>query len=401
MNERPERASYDVVVVGGAIMGSSLAWWLTELRYPGTVLVVERDGTYAQAATSHTNSCMRQQFSHPLNVRVSRFAAEFVLNLRARMGGDERVPELSIRSFGYLYLAADEEGADTLRANRAVQVAEGAQTRLLVPDEIAAAYPFIRTDDVVLGSINTLDEGLWDGSAVFEAWRRQARERGVEYAANEVVAMDMAPGGERVEAVRLASGERVRCGAVVDAAGPRGAGVAAMAGIALPVEPRIRFSWVFRAEAPLPRDLPLTIDPSGVHVRENGGGTYLAGAGPLVDAAREPDDFAMDAELWMDRVWPALAHRVPSFERIRVLSEWAGHYDFNTLDQNAVLGPHPKVANFHFMNGFSGHGLQQSPAMGRGLAEWLTYGAYRTLDLAPFHFDRIAANRPLPERAII
>lgn len=169
----------------------------------------------------------------------------------------------------------------------------------------------------------------------------------------------------------------------------------------MPVEPRKRYSWIFKADKPLDQELPLTIDPSGVHVRENGGGTYLAGGHGDIDAAADPDDFSMDHTLWEGKIWPAIAARIPQFEAIKVTSEWTGHYAYNTLDQNAITGPHPEISNFLFLNGFSGHGLQQSPAMGRGTAELLTYGEYRTLDLTPFHFDRISANRPIIEKAVI
>jgi glycine/D-amino acid oxidase-like deaminating enzyme len=236
---------------------------------------------------------------------------------------------------------------------------------------------------------------------VFDWWRRQARERGVEYIANEVVAMTRSADGARIDSVTLASGQVVGCGQVVNASGPRAARTAAMAGIDLPVEPRKRFSWVFRAEQPLDRDLPLTIDPSGVHVRENGGGTYQCGGHADYDPAVEYDDFTMDHTLWESHVWPILAARIPQFEAIKVTSEWAGHYAMNVFDHNAILGPHPQVRNLVFLNGFSGHGLQQSPAMGRGTAEWLTYGEYRTLDLSPFGFDRILSNTPLIEKAVI
>ena len=398
----PTRASYDVVIVGGAMMGASTAWYLaSDPDFDGSVLVVERDPSYADCSTAHTTSCMRQQFSTELNVRISQYAADVVKNFRHHMGGDERVPELSIRSFGYLYLAADEGFAAVLRANREVQVAAGAATRLLSPDEIRREYPFYALDDIVLGSINTVDEGYWDATAVFDGWRRGSRERGVEYVANEVVAMTTDAAGRRVRSVTLASGERVACGHVVNASGPRAALTARMAGIELPVEPRKRLSWIFSAERPLDRDLPLTIDPSGVHVRENGGGTYQAGAHGSPDPAVEPDDFAMDPTLWEEHVWPRLAARIPAFEAIRVTREWAGHYAMNVFDHNAITGPHERVANFLFLNGFSGHGLQQAPAMGRGTAEWLIHGEYRTLDLRPFHHDRIGRGEPLLERAVI
>lgn len=396
----PKRDSYDVVIIGGAIMGSSTAWFLTDTAdFDGSVLVIERDPTYEFASTSLSNSCIRQQYSTTLNVRISQFGADFYSSLRARMGGDERVPELTIRSFGYLYLADTDAFADVLRANHAVQVAAGAGTRLMTADEIAAAYPFYNVDDIVLGSHNMVNEGYFDGVTMFDWWKRQARERGVEYISNEVTAITRT--GDRIDSVTLNTGEVIACGQLVNATGPRAARTAKMAGIDVPVEPRKRYSYIFTAEKPLDRDLPLTIDPSGVHVRENGGGTYLAGGHPDDDPAVDPADFTMDHMFWEAEVWPAIATRIPQFEAIKVTREWAGHYAYNTLDQNAITGPHPDVANFIFVNGFSGHGLQQSPAMGRGTAEWLTYGQYRSLDLTPFHYDRILANQPILERAVI
>ncbi len=399
---KPTRDSYDVIIVGGAIMGSSTAWFLTDNPdFDGTVLIVERDPSYENSSTAHTNSCMRQQFSTELNVRISQFAADYVKNLRQHMGNDERVPELSIRSFGYMYLADTEDFAAVLRESLAVQHGAGAKTQLMTPEEIKAAYPFYNVDDIVLGSINLHDEGFWDATAVFDWWRRQARERGVEYIANEVVSMTKNAAGTRVESVTLSTGETVACGQVLNASGPRAARTAKMAGIDVPVEPRKRFSWIFSAEQPLDRDLPLTIDPSGVHVRENGGGTYQCGGHSDIDPAVEYDDFEMDHSIWENHVWPILATRVPQFEAIKIQSEWGGHYAYNVFDHNAIMGPHTEVENFIFLNGFSGHGLQQSPAMGRGTAEWLTYGEYRSLDMTPFNYARIVENRPIIEKAII
>lgn len=146
--------------------------------------------------------------------------------------------------------------------------------------------------------------------------------------------------------------------------------------------------------------MPLTIDPSGVHMRSEGS-YYLAGCPPHVDLAVDYDDFVQDHSLWMDKVWPAIAARIPQFESIKLINSWAGHYAFNTFDQNAIMGPHTEVENFIFVNGFSGHGFQQSPAMGRGTAEWITYGEYRSLDLSPFNYKRIVDNKPFVEKAVI
>jgi glycine/D-amino acid oxidase-like deaminating enzyme len=384
------------------MLGSSTAWFLgSNPDFQGRVLVIERDPSYAHAATSHTNSCIRQQFSSDLNVRISQFGAAFVQDLPHFMGADSGAPKLRIRNFGYMYLANTPAFARTLRQSHAVQARAGSGTQLMTPEDIARDYPFYAVDDLILGSINTVDEGYFDGITVFDWFRRRARKAGVDYLSNEVVAISRNPGGTRVESVTLASGEVIACGHVVNASGTRGAQVAALAGITIPIEPRKRHTWVFTAAARLPRDLPLTIDPSGVHVRQDTDTTFMAGGHADADPAVACDDFEMDHSLWQDHVWPALATRIPAFESIRVVREWVGHYDMNTLDQNAIVGPHPEVANFLFLNGFSGHGLQQAPAMGRGAAEWLTYGAWRSLDLSPLGFARIAESRPFVETAII
>lgn len=392
--------AYDVVIVGGAMYGSAVAWFLTDNPdFDGRILVIERDPTYANSATAHTNSCIRQQFSNPLNVKISQFGAEFINNFKAFMGDDPRVPELSVQNYGYLYLSDTEDFSAQLRAAQSVQTQAGAQTRLMTPEEIKAAYPFYNVDDILLGSINTLNEGYWDGGTVFDWWRRSARERGAEFVCGDVTAMTRT--GGRIDSVTLANGDVVACGTVVNATGPRGAVTAQMAGIDIPIEPRKRFTWIFSAENPLDQDLPLTIDPSGVHFRQDGPKTYLAGGHSGHDPAVDFDDFSMDYSLWEDKVWPTIATRVPQFEAIKVITEWAGHYDYNTLDQNAILGPHPEITNFYFLNGFSGHGLQQSPAVARGTVEHLVYGEYRSLDLSPFGFERIVLNRPFGETAII
>ena len=399
MDARPKRSSYDVIIIGGAIMGSSTAWFLTQNSdFDGRVLVVERDPSYEFSSTAHTNSCIRQQFSTKLNIQISQFAAAFIKELPERMA-DDRIPRLGVQNYGYMYLADTEEFANVLRANQDVQVAMGAETEILDPKEIAARYPFYQLEDIVAGSINLKDEGYWDGGTLFEWLRRKAVDNGAEYIANEVTAMDVK--GTRVDSVTLASGEVISCGQVVNATGPRAGKTAAMVGLDIPVEPRKRFTWIFEAEKPLPIELPLTIDPSGVHMRQDGPKTYLAGCPADPDPAVPFGDFAMDHGRWQDHVWPIIATRIPQFDAIRVITEWAGHYAYNTLDQNALLGALPEVENFVFQNGFSGHGLQQSPAMGRGTAEWLTYGEYRSLDLSPFDVGRVLANAPIVERAVI
>jgi len=401
MTQAPARTSYDVVIVGGAMYGSSVAWFLTDNPdFDGSILVVERDPTYAFTSTAHTNSCMRQQFSREINVRVSQFAADFVKNFRDHMGGDLRVPDVALHSFGYMYLADDADFAATLRESQKLQAACGAATKHMMPDQIARDYPFYNLDGIIAANHNKVDEGYFDGNTLFDWWKRSARERGVEFLSNEVVAMNRNAAGTNVDSVILKSGEVLGCGTVVNASGPRAVLTSRMAGIEIPVEPRKRYTFIFEAEKPLDRDLPLTIDPSGVHMRTDGT-YYLAGCPPDADPAVDYDDFTQDHSIWEDKVWPILATRVPQFEAIKLRNSWAGHYAYNTFDQNAILGPHTQVSNFIFVNGFSGHGFQQSPAMGRGTAEFITYGEYRALDLSPFNYDRIEKGDKFVEKAVI
>jgi len=397
----PLKSSYDVVIVGGAKFGSSVAWFLTDNPdFNGSILVVEKDPTYEFTSTSHTNSCMRQQFSREINVRISQFAAEFVNNFQEYFGNDPRVPPIPFESYGYMFLADNEAYANTLRENHKVQVQCGAGTKLMTPEEIKRDYPFYNLDDIVLGSHNLINEGYYDGNTVFDWWKRSARERGAEYIANEVVAMTKNSTGSCIESITLKSGEKIACGKVVNASGPRAVLTSRMAGIEIPVEPRKRYTYIFAAENKLDRALPLTIDPSGVHMRQEGE-YYLAGCPPDDDPAVDYDDFIEDHSLWQEKVWPVLATRVPQFEAIKLINSWAGHYAFNTFDRNAILGPHHEVENFIFVNGFSGHGFQQAPAMGRGTAELITYGEYRTLDLTPFNYERLVKAEKFVEKVVI
>jgi glycine/D-amino acid oxidase-like deaminating enzyme len=397
--DRPPVDGYDVVIVGGAIIGSAVAWFLSSNPdFNGSVLVVERDMTYANASTSHTNSCMRQQFSNPLNVKISQYAAEFVRNFRDELGGDPDVPDIFTHHFGYLYLADDEGFAKTLRDNQAIQADLGVATRILDPDELGRAFPFLNLDGIICGSHNPVDEGYFDSGTMFDHWRRHARRNGVQFLNGEVVGF--ARDGDEITGVQLASGQLVGCSAVVNAAGPRAGSVAALAGIDLPVEPRKRYTFVFNAAERPDRDVPLTIDPSGVHVRTDGD-AYMAGCAPEPDPTVDPDDFGFDHDLFVDKVWPVLANRIPAFERIKIATQWVGHYAHNTFDQNVIVGPHPQVTNFVFANGFSGHGLQQAPAIGRGVSEWLTYGSYRSLELGPLGYQRIVDDRTYAETALI
>ncbi len=377
----------DVLIAGGAVVGSPVAAHLAALGYRGRIVVVEPDPTFARAATALSASGIRRQFSNPLNVAISAYG---LAQIRAR--------GLAFHENGYLHLAASAAGEAELRRRHATQAAGGAEVALLDPAALRTRFPSLATADLRLGALGLSGEGWFDNMGLLAAYRAEARAGGVATVRDAVAGLALR--GGRVVGATLAGGGRIACGVFVDAAGGRGADLAAMAGLALPVERRKRTVFAFAAAAPPRESLPLTIDPSGVWFRPEGA-RFIAGGAPDPDPEVAPDDFEPRHEEWETLVWPALAARVPAFEALKLTGVWAGHYDMNTLDANAVVGPHPEVANFHFANGFSGHGLQQAPAIGRGLAELIATGAYRTLDLSPLGYARIAAGRPFTEAAVI
>lgn len=398
--------TYDVVIVGGAVMGSSIAYFLSANHdFKGSVLVVERDPTYAKASTSLSASAVRLQYSNPVNVEISKFGSAFIRNFATLMQVGDDKPDLGFHPGGYLFLAATPSQEQTLRENHEVQKAHGADVVLWGPDELAKALPHLNVDDIRLASYGRSGEGWFNNTGLMNGFRNKARAQGVDYVTDEVVAIGRT--GNRVNSVTLKSGAVVKAGTIVNASGPRGGRTARMAGIELPVEPRKRTLFVFDC-ATSPEGtarindgrVPLVIDSTGVHCRPEGR-YFLVGAVPEDDAAPDYDDFEPGYSEFEDIIWPALVHRSKSFESIKVIRQWAGHYDYNTLDQNAVVGRHPEVSNFVFCNGFSGHGLQQSPAAGRAVSELIAHGAYRTLDLAELGYERIVAGRPFLEKAII
>lgn len=400
------RDAYDVVIVGGAVIGSAVAYFLAaNPDFDGSILIIERDPTFATAATSLSSSSIRNQFSNPINVKIGRFGTEFIRNFAGTMQvGDDR-PDLGFQEGGYLFLAREVEQVRTLRENHAVQIACGADVVLWDRSELARAFPHLNVEDIELASYGRSGEGWFSNTGLMNGFRNKARALGADYLVDEVTGIRRE--GNRVDAVVLKSGPAIRAGIIVNASGPRAALTARMAGLDIPVEPRKRSLFVFDcAETPEGTAtinkgrLPLMIDPSGVFCRPEGR-YFLAGCAPVSDPAADWDDFTPRYEEFEEIIWPALAARAPAFEAIRVVNQWAGHYDFNTLDHNLVVGRHPEVTNFIFANGFSGHGLQQGPAAGRGISELIAYGEFRTLDLREVGYERILEGRPFLEKAVI
>lgn len=404
--------SADIVIVGGAAMGSSLAYHLAiHPGFTGRVVVIEKDATYARSASALSAASIRQQFSSAVNIRISLYGIAFLRTIGERLAVDGEAPAIDLHEGGYLYLAS-EAGAAILRENHALQIAEGADIALLDRAGLADRFPWLATgEDVVLGTHGTTGEGWFDGWGLLQALRRKARALGVDYVAGEVC--DIVRDGGRITQVVLADGTRIACGALVNCAGAGARALATKAGIDLPVVAKRRYVFTFTCRERLGA-FPLMIDTTGTYSRPEGetaqGRQFICGVSPdaLEDEGLDwrDDDPAtqeVDHSWFEERIWPALAARVPAFEAIRPGRAWAGPYDMCLLDHNALIGSAAPLGpdNLYLCNGFSGHGLQQAPAVGRGLAELLVDGRYTSLDLSDLAFARLAEGRRVLERNVI
>lgn len=388
-----------MVVIGGGVIGGAVSTFLA--RHPsftGTIAMIERDKTYEKASAPRSMGGIRQQFSTPENIRISQFAAEFLNNLPEYLSVNGDVPDVNFRENGYLFLASPETEA-TMRRIHDIQIKEGAEVELLTPDILSKRFPLINPDGIALASYGLAGEGFIDAFSLVQGFRKKARASGVTMIDAEATNISVKNG--HLESIALDSGEVISCGVAVNCAGYEAGTIASLAGVSLPVKPRKRCVYVLDARHEI-KDFPLMIDATGIFVRPEGA-YFLCGLSPEddEDVDADPNDFDVDHSWFEERIWEALAHRAPVFEAIKVVNSWAGHYDMNLFDHNAILGPHPACPNLFHATGFSGHGVQQSPAVGRGMAELIATGSFETLDLSVFRPERIENNKPHIEEAVV
>jgi glycine/D-amino acid oxidase-like deaminating enzyme len=390
--------NFDVVIVGGGVMGCSVAYHLKSMVPALSVLVIERDPTYKRASSALSASSIRQHFSSPVNIRLSQESFSFLQAAASHLSVGSETAEIGLVERGYLYLAAPGPAEAALSASHAIQTACGARIALFDPADLRARFPWLSSDGIAVASFGLEGEGWFDGYSLLQGLRRKARSLGTEFLAAEVTGIRFA--GDDAASVSLSDGTRVGCASLVNAAGPQAGEVGLLAGVRLPVRPERHCVFVFECPESV-ADCPLVVDPSGIYFRPESG-RYIAGVPPRRDACEAADaDLDVDHSLFDDVLWPTLAARVPAFEAIRCVGAWAGWYEMNTFDQNALIGAWPGRPNFYLINGFSGHGIQQSPAAGRALAELMVTGKSRTVDVSPLAPDRLLTGEPLIELNII
>jgi FAD-dependent oxidoreductase domain-containing protein 1 len=384
----------DVAVIGGGVMGCALAYWLTRLDPTVEVTVIERDPSYKHASSALSAASIRQQFSSSVNIRISQASIAFLRSVAEELAFGDEKPSISLQESGYLYLA-DAAGAAQLRRSQALQRSCGADIALLEGAALGARFSWLNTDDVSVGALGLSGEGWFDGYALMMALARKARAQGARYIHAEVCGFNIADG--RVTHVAMADGSRLGSGHVVNAAGPWARQIAILAGLELPVFAQRRTVYVISCPAKM-TPFPLLIDTSGFWIRPEGR-NFIAGLSPTDALSDEP--LQPDWDGFEQRLWPALAHRVAAFEQARLERAWAGYFEMNAFDQNGILGPQPELANYLNLNGFSGHGMQQAPIVGRGVAELILHGRFESLDLSDLLYTRIAERRPLIEANVI
>ncbi|MCX2724555.1 NAD(P)/FAD-dependent oxidoreductase [Roseibium salinum] len=387
----------DVVIIGGAVMGSSTACHLAQRGdFSGRIVVVEADPAYETCASARSAASVRQQFSSAINIEISLYGIRFLREIGIALEVNGERPTIDLHEGGYLFLATPDK-VGILEENHTLQQQLGADIGFYDPAGLKAKFPWLEVSDLAAGCHGLSGEGWFDGYGLMQAFRRKARALGVDYLAARA---EVEPDGTGAWRISLSSGETLSAPVVVNCAGAAGGTeICRQAGLDVPIVPRKRCVFTFECREKLEK-FPLLIDPSGTYVRPEGTG-YICGSAPPAD--RDPDcsDFDVDHALFEEYIWPVLAARVPAFEAIKPGAAWAGTYDMNLFDHNAFIGAVPGLDGFFLALGFSGHGLQQAPAVGRGLAELIATGAYQSLDLSPLSIERLAANKPIVERNVV
>ena len=386
--------TYDVVIIGGGIVGSSIAYALAaNPDFQGSILVLERDSSYKNASTPYATGVIRNQFSTPENILMSAYGISFLRDAAELLFVDAEV-DVGFREHPYMILA-DNALYLRLRQGLATQHEYSADVRALGADEIADEWPLITTTDLAAGFLSRSGAGFFDPWMLLSALKRKARSLGVTFSYQEANSLVQSNG--RVTTVLTTDGKTISTDFVVNAAGVTGAReVCSWLGIEIPLEPRVRTTISVACEPDI-SNLPMLIFPNGMWMKPEGAHGFLCGGTPPPDQDAPTFEFITDNSIFEDVLWPTLYEYIPAFEALKVTSMFCGHYDYNTLDENAIIGALPAIDNVVVATGFSGHGAMHAPATGLAIAELVAYGEYRTLDLRRYSIDRIFQHAPIKE----
>lgn len=379
-----------IVIAGGGIIGSSTAYYLACAGAP--VTVIEPDPTYEFAATPRAVGGIRFQHGLEDNVRMSLFGAEVFRDFPRHVRGGAVEFDPAFRQVGYLFMVQGDAAVSSLERCAQMQRKAGVEVHLLDRAALEQRFPsfdFSRADAAAFSP----GDGQIDPNAALMGYRRAAQANGAVYVQDRVAGIDC--DRNRVTAVRLASGRTMPADIVLNAANCWASEVSGMVGMKVPIAPMRRQQFFFKAQEAI-EPIPVMREMSGFALRPERDGYLVA-----VTKFKEPRGFNwnLEHELFEQELWPALVERSRRFEAIRMQNGWVGHYDMCELDGNPVIGPFEGgVEGFYIAAGFSGHGLQHAPAVGRGLAELFVHGRYLSLDLSAFSYRRVLEGRPLVDQ---
>jgi len=376
-------------------MGSSLAYNLAADGFSGNIAVFEKDPSYERATTTLGAGGIRRQFSTAVNIRLSQYSLSIYERFGELMEVDGDRPEVDFRRRGYLFLGS-QKNWHLLEKHQSLQREQGADTILLSLEETIKLIPDLNPEGLV-GSSYSPRDGYLDPYSALRGFIRKAKSLRVTYIYDEVT--EIVREGGRITGIRTKKGESYNSPVAVNAAGPYASLVGEMAGLSLPVVPVRRMAYLFHPPRPFDYDLPLVIDPSGLYFRHESGKAILTGK----SRADEPPgfNFEWDREYFLEEIWPQIALRVPLFNELKLIRGWAGLYEVNQWDYNGIIGACAEPAGFYLAVGFSGHGFQQAPAVGKALGELIRLNRYETIDVSDLSFDRIARGRKILEEEVV
>jgi glycine/D-amino acid oxidase-like deaminating enzyme len=358
--------------------------------------VIEPDQSYEFAASSKASGGVRQLFSRPENVLMSRYTHDVIrewAQWSTGAGEPQQVSDLDWKPNGYLFIA-DPARSEQLRTDFEQQRSLGVEAEWVEPSEIGRRYPHLSPEGLGPAVLSPRD-GWLDPHAFLRGLRNRGRALGATSIQARVMGFEVS--GRRIVSAGLESGEAVLGDSFVNVAGVWGPELSVQLGLRLPVEPMRRFDHYVETRADF-AGYPFVKDPGGLAVRPEGRGLTAA----LVDLSHPGGyDLSIDRSYFETTVWPALVDRFPVTDELRLVSTWAGLYDQNRLDGNMILDRwSSELDNYYFATGFSGHGLMHAPAVGRALAELILYKSFQTIDLTRMGLERILTGTPYAELTI-
>ncbi len=384
---------FDVLIIGGGVVGASIAYHLLSDGFDGSVGIVEKDSSYEFASTPRSVGGIRQQFSTEVNIKVCLYSVDAFERFDEEMAVNGESAHCDYRANGYLLLG-DEHNWEVLKRHYALQRSLGVDVEMVTPEDLLKLYPHMNVKDIVGGSLGHR-AGYMDAYGVMQGYLKKARSLGASYLKAEV--MKVVREGQNVTGVETADGDMLRAGAAVLSAGAWSAEITRTMGLELPVVPSPKMVFHVDPAEKFDYDLPFIFNPDGSWFRHDSGQQIICG----LDRGDAPGfTFEWDKDYFTDILWPRLHNRFNVLERLKLMRGWGGLYAVNTLDHNALLGVYPGMENFYVATGFSGHGLMQSPAVGKGLSELIRYGRYDTVDLSPLSVGRVLTKELVVEEAV-